>query len=157
MFNTRPCKQMDLLTNYSAKSWLKERPEKLMSFLPAMWNLNSEEEFDAYEIASLIEQLYGCRNEKLALPISFRHILLTYNLSYNLSPAGSFTFLKDWLLENALDEIEFPKGLVRAVFDNKQVVGKRYSVKTDCNAVPVSVITSFAYLCIDTSSNIQNQ
>ena len=105
MFNTRPCKQMDLLTNYSAKSWLKERPEKLMSFLSAMWNLNSEEEFDAYEIASLIEQLYGCRNEKLALPISFRHILLTYNLSYNLSPAGSFTFLKDWLLENESQRI----------------------------------------------------
>ena len=40
-------------------------------------------------------------------------------------------FLKDWLLENALDEIEFPKGLVRAVFENEQVVGKRYSVKAD--------------------------
>ena len=30
-------------------------------------------------------------------------------------------------------------------------------MKADCNAVPVSVITSFAYLRIDSSSNIQNQ
>ena len=32
MFNTRPCKQMDLITNYSAKSWLNERPEKICFF-----------------------------------------------------------------------------------------------------------------------------
>ena len=103
MFNTRPCKQMDLLTDYSAKSWLKERPEKLVSFLSAICNLNSEEEFDAYKIASLIEQIYGCRNEKLVLPIFFCHNLLTYNLSNSkllvnlnnsVTLAGSYTFYR---------------------------------------------------------------
>ena len=78
---------------------------KINEFSVSDVKLNSEEEFDAYKIVSLIEQLYGCRNEKLALPISFRHILLTYSLSYNLSPAGSFTFLKDWLLENESQRI----------------------------------------------------
>ena len=66
------------------------------------------------------------------------------NLNNSITTTGSYTFLKDWLLENALDEIEFPKGLVKAVFDNEHVVGKRYSAKADCNAVPVSVIASFA-------------
>ena len=50
MYNIRPCKQMDLLISYSAKSWLKEHPEKFVSFLSAICNLNSEE-FDAYKIA----------------------------------------------------------------------------------------------------------
>ena len=54
MFNTRPCKQISLLTNYGAKSCLKERLEKLVFFLSAICNLNSEEEFNAYKIASLI-------------------------------------------------------------------------------------------------------
>ena len=61
---------------------------------------------------------YGCRNEKLVLPISFGHNLLTYNLSNgklllslnnSITPTGLYTFLKDWLLENALHEIKFPK------------------------------------------------
>ena len=98
LFNIRPCKQMNVLTNYSAKLWLQERPEKLVSFLSGICNVNSEEEFDAYKIASLIEQLYGCRNEKLVSPIN----LLTYNLSNSkllvnlnnsITPAGSYTFL----------------------------------------------------------------
>ena len=92
--------------------------------------------------------------------------MLTYNLSNSklslklnnsITPAGSNTFLKDWFFENASDKIKFLKGLIRVVFESKQIVGKRYSVKADHNVVPVSEITSFAHLCINSSSNIQNQ
>ena len=43
-----------------------------------------------------------------------------------------------------------PEGVVRIVFDNEQVIGKRYSVKVNMRNVPTSVITSHAYLKIDT-------
>ena len=66
---------MDLLTNYRAKSWLKERPEKLVFFPSAICSL--EEELDAYTIASLIEQICGYRNKKVVLPFSFCHKSLT--------------------------------------------------------------------------------
>ena len=49
----------------------------------------------------------------------------------------------------------FPGGVVRCVFDNEQVIGKRYSVKAAKSAAPVSVITSHAYLLIDPESNFQ--
>ena len=51
-------------------------------------------------------------------------------------------------------EIKFPKGIVRVVFNNKQVIGKRYRVKADQASVPAGVITSSAYLIIDDSSNM---
>lgn len=117
-------------------------------------------------MASLIEQLCRYRSKKLVFLISFHHNLLTYNLSNSklslklnnsITPAGSNTFLKDWFFENASDKIKFLKGLIRPVFESKQIVGKRYSVKADHNVVPVSEMTSFAHPCINGSSNIQNQ
>ena len=44
---------------------------------------------------------------------------------------------------------------MRVVFDNEQIIGKRYRVKTNQSAVPASVISSSAYLSIDNKSKIQ--
>ena len=56
----------------------------------------------------------------------------------------------------AANEIEFPPGVVRTVFDNEQVVGKRYHVKADQSTIPSSVVSSSIYLSIDKTSDIQN-
>ena len=53
----------------------------------------------------------------------------------------------------AESEIKSPKGIVRVVFNNKQVIGKRYRVKADQASVPAGVITSSAYLIIDDSGS----
>ena len=45
---------------------------------------------------------------------------------------------------------------IRVVFDNEQVIGKRYTVKVDNNTVPMSIITSHAYIVIDELSVLQN-
>ena len=47
-----------------------------------------------------------------------------------------------------------PCGVVRVIIDNQKVVGKTHSVRVE-NKVPVSVITSQRYLCIDRQSVLQ--
>ena len=76
-------------------------------------------------------------------------------------PAGSYVRLKNWPAEEAKEgvstkeKIESPGSVICCIFDNEQVVGKRYSVKTAKSAAPVSVITSHTYLSIDPESNLQ--
>lgn len=121
-------------------------------------------------INKCIEQIYSARHKRLVLPLYFKQKLLTYSLSNSklllnfndhVMPAGSYyifhiTYLKNWLSEQAGDELSVPDGVVIIVFDNEQVVGKRYTVKADCNTVPLSVITSRAYLSIDGSDLQEN-
>ena len=152
--------------NYDGKIWLQKRPILLRSFLSTLLDLSPEQEEDVPQIINCIEQLYSTRNKLLILPMSFRQNLLAYSLSgrkliMNMigktRPAGSCSFMKKWLANQAEEEIKFPDGLVRCVFDNEQVVGKRHVVMADNNTVPVSVITSKAYLEIDPQSKIQCQ
>jgi len=65
--------------------------------------------------------------------------------------------LAKWLNESAANEIEFPPGIVRVVFDNEQVIGKRYRVKANQTSVPTSVTSSSVYLSIDKGNNIQTE
>ena len=111
-------------------------------------------------IAYLIKQLYSSQNEKLVLPLSFRHNILTYSFSHSRSlintinsflPAGSKTYLTNWLTKNAENEIPFPEGLIKVVFDNEQVIGKNYKAKVSGNLVKSSVITSKACIKISDS------
>ena len=98
------------------------------------------------------------RNNRLILPLSLRHNLMTYILSGskllvqlngNSMPGGSYTFIKSALEKNAKEELTIPNGTIRVVFDNEQVVGKKYTVSVDNPTVPISVITSHAYLVYD--------
>ena len=116
------------------------------------------------KLVQCIEQIYCCRNKFLVLPQSFRQNLVTYSLSNSkllvnmngcTKPAGTYSYMSKWLSDHAQEEIKFPDGLVRFVFDNEQVVGKRYTVKGGSNSVPISVITSYAYLCIDEANDTQ--
>ena len=114
----------------------------------------------------MIEQVYGARNKRLILPQSFRHNLVAYSLSgsklllelnNSSMPCGSYTYLKNWLENNAKNEIPFPDVDVRVVFNNEQVVGKRYMVSLDNPKVPISVITSHAYLELNNQLCWQNK
>ena len=53
---------------------------------------------------------------------------------------GSYTYLKNLLCDQAGEELTVPEGVVRIVFNNEQVTGKRYSVKVNIRNVPTSVI-----------------
>ena len=140
LYTERLCATMEKVVNYDGQIWLQK-------------------------IIHCIEQLYSTGNKLLILPMSFQPNLLACSLSGSelivnmigkTRPAGSYSFMKKWL-PNQAEEIKFPDGLVWCVFDNEQVVGKRQVAMTDNNTVPVSVITSNAYLEIDPQSEIQCQ
>ena len=61
------------------------------------------------------------------------------------------TYLTNWLTKNAENEIQFPEGLIKVLFDNEQAIGKNYKVKVNRNLVKSSVITSKVYLKISDS------
>ena len=162
-YNEKCCKGMAKVLTYDINTWLSHRPEELIKHLQQLCNLDNSEH-SHYILAKLIEQIYNRRNRRLVLPLSFREILITYILSNNpllsalncsSKPSASHTYLTSWLNSSASSEIEFPEGIVRVVFDNEQIIGKRYRVKTNQSAVPASVISSSAYLSIENKSKIQ--
>ena len=122
-------------------------------------NLDNSEH-SHYLLAKLIEQIYNCRKRRLILPLSFRENLITYQLSNNpllsallncsSKPSGSHTYLTSWLNSSASSEIEFPEGIERVVFDNEQIIGKRYRVKTNQSTVPASAYQT-VHICQSTT------
>ena len=57
------------------------------------------------------------------------------------SPGATYDHISKWMTEQALTDIEFPSGIVPAVFDNEQVIGKTHQVRAN-NKVPSSICTS---------------
>ena len=76
-------------------------------------------------------------------------------LKASSTPSGSYTYLSSWLNSATSKPIQFPQGLIRVVFDNEKVIGKRYQVKANQQSVPSRVITSNIYLTIDSDNFIQ--
>ena len=159
---------IDGLLRYNSLEWLKKRPIGLVRLLSRLCQISDEELLEegksSFMISKLIEIIYSTWNSKLQLPISFSENLLVYSqthrkqlVHYNscAGPAGSYSYLHKWILDQVADPIPYPTGLAKSVFDNEQVVGKTPSVKAE-NKVPGSVITSHAYLSIDNGNNIQS-
>ena len=71
------------------------------------------------------------------------------------SPGATYDHISKWMTEQALTDIEFPSGIVRAVFDNEQVIGKTHQVRAN-NKVPSSIGTSHIYISIDETNDIEN-
>ena len=146
------------LRTYDPVKWMNERPKELVSFLVDICSLNENDDQTAIWINKCIEQIYSVRHKRLVLPLAFKQNLLTYSLSNSKlllnfngrkGAGGSHTYLKNWLCDQAGEELTVSEDVARIVFDNEQVIGKRYSVKANVRNVPTSVITSHAYLKID--------
>ena len=159
LFKEKLCSSAENLRTYDPVKWMNERPKELVLFLLNISNLNENDNQTPIWINKCIEQIYSIRHKRLVLPLAFKQNLLTYllsnsNLLLNFNgctgTGGSYTYLKNWLCDQAGEELTVPKGVVRIVFDIEQVIGKRYSVKVNIRNVPTSVITSHAYLKIDT-------
>lgn len=72
------------------------------------------------------------------------------------SPGGAYSFICNWLREQSKEPLKFPNGLVKAIFDNSQKVGKTYLISST-NIVPTSVITSHLWVVLDEQSEVQNK
>ena len=106
----KSCTKADYLVNYKPSNWIKEEPLPLIKLLAKLTNNTINNDHGCLRITYLIEQLYLSRNEKQVLPLSFRHNILTYSFSHSRSlidannsffPAGSNTYLTNWLTKNA--------------------------------------------------------
>ena len=163
LFKIKAYKNTSVLVNHDVTSWVKQRPLELVQLLKTLCGLDESQE-SMYKLAQIIEAMYGSINKKLILPGSFRHNIVAYSFSHSrqlidyinsIMPASSYSTLTGWLSNEAKKEITFPKEDVRVVFDNQQVIGKRYKVNAKSNTVPSSVITSQANLVLNTDVHLQ--
>ena len=100
--------------------WLAKRPSSLVKVIKALCGLSTAPNAkDKILITKIIELVYGARNSRLVLPLSFNESLLTYAkthsktlVTYNskISPSGSYTFLENWLTNQTTEPIPFPSG-----------------------------------------------
>ena len=77
LWKDKSCTKADYLVNYKPSNWIKERPLPLIKLLEKLTNNSINNDHGCLRIACLIEQLYSSRNERLVLPLSFRHNILT--------------------------------------------------------------------------------
>ena len=147
----------DLMT-YNPDIWLGKRPKELVEALKSLFRLPTI--LSKQQTVSLcygIEQLYGCVNSRLILPISFSKNLLTHQLTRckqvvvlnsKTSPAGSYQFILNWCY-NQSSFLAFPMSDVKAMFDNEQKVGRTWQMKPN-STCPMSVITTHGQIVLTT-------
>ena len=155
------------IIDYEPSLWLAERPENLLHLLSTICNidLNTTTPDQVILICKIVELIYACKKSRMILPNHFIENLLCYSctncktfISFlsERGPCGSYTFLSNWLKEHGKEPLEFPKGLVKAVFDNSQKICKTYLI-TGTNTVPTSVITSHLWITLKSDSDMQNK
>ena len=164
LYKEKLCSNPKSVLLYHINKWNESCSEELRNLLKVICKSDNTLHSN-YLLANLIEQIYKCRNSRLVQPLSFQEASVTYKLSNRAQlsalnskskPSGLHTYITSWLNKLAANEIEFPPGVVQTVFDNEQVVGKRYHVKADQSTVPSSIIPSSIYLSIDKTNDIQN-
>ena len=142
LYNEENKCSINQLLAYNAEKWLDERPPEFVNLIRSLCGRSCQ----PFKVANAIEYIYGCRNSKLVLPLSFQENILIYSLSRSktlvsysgkLRPSGSYDYMAKWMSEQALDPIDVPMGVVRSVFDNKQAIDKTYQVRAE-NKVPMS-------------------
>ena len=85
---------------------------------------------------------------------SFTNSKTISNFLGSRSPGGSNSYISSWLDHQANEPIKCPPGLIKAVFDNNQKIGKTYLI-TRNNTVPTSVMTSNMWITFDQNDEIQ--
>lgn len=164
LYKKRPCRDQSTLLDYNCDEWIQQRPKLIIDHIRKLCN-SSHSEKDNYLLARMVENIYNCRNKRFLLPVSFRENLVSFKLSKSnavvslnnaSSPSGSPSTLNNWLNQASKNPLVVPQGTIRLIFDNEQVIGKRWRVKSGNSKVPMSAITSHVYLSIDKESRIQN-
>ncbi len=153
------------LKNFDHLKWLRERPEPVLHLLCSLSgiDLNTAGNAKIIILSKVVELLYYSMNSKKVLPNHFLENLLCYTftncksqLSFlgNRCPGGSYTYVNNWLREQGINELLFPPGLVKSVFDNVQKIGKTHLI-SETNVVKTSVITSQLWVTLDPESDLQ--
>ena len=167
LYNSHEGKLLDDIVNYEPLKWLANRPPQLVHLLASICNLdvNTSSVKKLKVFTKIIEMIYFCQNSKLVLPNCFIENLLAYSLTNckkysnflgSRSPGGSYYYLSSWLNQQADNPIKCPPGLIKAVFDNNQKIGRTYAI-TGNNTVPSIVMTSHLWITFESGNEIQNR
>ena len=145
--------------------WLSQRPPELIQFICSLcdFDLNTSKESKLSVVAKIVELIYYSKNSKLVLPNHFMENVYAYSLTNcktfcnyfgTRSPGGSYHYMSSWLNMQNNESIPFPEGLVKAIFDNNQKIGKTHMITGD-NKVPTVVMTSQLWITLDPQSKLQ--
>ena len=156
--------EYDAILSYDAKQWLSARPQHVVDVVRAMCGYSYPlNELEAFRVAKTLEIIYSCQHNRLVLPISFSENIFRYALSHSRTivdyhskadAGGSYTFLTNWLKNEAKHPISAPPGLLKVAIDNEQIIGKTKHVTAE-NKVPASVITSCVMFVLDPDDQSQ--
>ena len=160
-------KEIDTLIKHKPLNWLSNRPQESVHLLAKICqiDLNTATDRKLLIIEKIIELIYFSRNSKLILPQHFLENLMSYSLTNcktfsnfmgSRSPGGTHTYLSSWLSQQANEPIDCPAGIIKAVFDNNQKIGKTYLITGD-NIVPSIVMTSNLWITFNPTSTLQNE
>jgi len=81
LYKSKSWSNVSDVIDHDPNAWLQARPKQLVKLLEKLTGLKISDTFGSFYIAKTIEQLYGVRNLRLVLPLSFRHNLLTNSFS----------------------------------------------------------------------------
>ena len=97
-----------------------------------------------------MEQIYSINSPYLVVPFSFTRNVLQYQASQSrvctdlngkLGPCGSYKTITNWPTSQSTSPVAFPVFDSKVAFDNDQVVGRSWQVRTD-NKVNAIIVTS---------------
>ena len=128
-------KHVESLAHFNPGEWLYKRPSDLVNLLANIFDMDINTAGDKKRkiIVKIVELISYCRNSKLVLPNHFLENLLCYSFTNSKSyanflgsraPGGSYSYITSWLTREATNPIKCPSGIVKAIFDNNQKVGK---------------------------------
>ena len=157
----RLTRTIDDLKQLNASCYLTQRNKVVISFLNGISENQTSADINLRKCLAA-EHIYGLASSRFIAPFSFTNNLLTYqstqsklitNINGKLGPAGTYYTIQNWLGDESHNPLPFPSGDCIVAFDNDQVVGKSWHIKTN-NKVNVSIVTS---LCAAPVGNKSSQ
>ena len=160
---------MNDLKRHDRRGLLQKRPAALVELILALscvpTEINDLPNKEAHVVSKIIELIYGLRKSRIVLPVSFMENLNIYTQTRNkklmaysskTAPRGSIIYIESWLSKQASEPIKLPDGMVRAIFDNEQKIGKTRKTGKE-KKLPMSVITNSAMIELDPDNLVQNK
>ncbi|XP_066910085.1 uncharacterized protein [Clytia hemisphaerica] len=148
------------LAAYSSVNWVNARPRPVVEFFKKLCSITDvSNTTDIAKMAHAMECIYGCRREKVVLPLSLMtnavnhavtHSKQSTMLTSKLTPGGSYTYIQELAKVTAGTPKIIPDVDIKSMVDNGQVLGKNWDLEIN-SSMPSSVIACHAQIKIPDS------
>ena len=159
-------KDINELTKYDLKQWIKNQNPVLTEFLMACTEIKLDSTPNSkklYALAHAIEQLLYGKNLKLITPFAFQRNLTVYSITNSKDVArltgcwknsGSYTTLSQ-IVTSPYPPIPCPNGDVHNTTDNNQKVGCTSGRIKEESKVPTSICTTVCHITPQPTTTFQ--